>query len=154
MRSSSARASSGGQDRGALSPVMMVIVFAAMMSCALTLLHHRSIWAVPPRSAISRTGTFFDPRIGLASSTSSRPNGKDWARASEVMHNAAVTATTKLNEVTNPRRAPPHILPAPCLERPHINIQDGRQTSHVHDVQWRWKRRESLPVFGEGGPRR
>src|SRR5258708_35174563 len=59
---------------------MIVMVSAATTSWALTVLHHRSISAVP-FCPISRNGIFFDPRMGLTSRTSSLPNGNGSANA-------------------------------------------------------------------------
>ena len=102
-RSSSARARSGGHWRADISPVMIVMVLPATTSCALTLLHHNSISAAP-FCPISRTGIFFDPRIGSASSTSSLPNGNDCANAfsarqRKIVAPTAATAMERSNQL-------------------------------------------------------
>src|SRR5215472_13421422 len=72
---------------------MIVMVLPATTNWALTLLHHNSI-SVVPFSPISRTGIFFDPRIGSASSTSSLPNGNDCANAFSARQIVAPTVAT------------------------------------------------------------
>src|ERR1700722_8819388 len=93
-RSSSARARSGAHWRPEASPVMIVTVSPATMSCALTALHHNSISAEPP-SPMSRMGTFFEPRSGATSSRSSRPNGNASACAFAGGVNAAATSAAR-----------------------------------------------------------